>query len=74
MDSSTFLEPLIKIVVLIAIIMTAAAYLVLLERKMAAWIQDRRGPNRVGAPLSLFGWTESEATDTTAPRPSVRLL
>ncbi len=36
-------------------IMGAAAYFVLLERKMAAWVQDRRGPNRVGVPLSLFG-------------------
>jgi len=52
------LEALIKIAVLIGGLMTAAAYLVLLERRVAAWVQDRRGPNRVGIPLtkiSLFG-------------------
>ncbi len=46
---------LIKIAVLLGGIMTAAAYFVLLERRMAAWVQDRHGPNRVGAPLSLLG-------------------
>ena len=53
-----FVESLIKIVIVIGGLLTAAAYLVLLERRMAAWIQDRRGPNRVGIPLTrirLFG-------------------
>ncbi len=52
------LEAFAKIVVLIGGLMTAAAYLVLVERWMAAWVQDRRGPNRVGIPLTkikLFG-------------------
>jgi len=56
--NTLLLEPLIKIAVLIGGLMTLAAYLVLLERRMAAWVQDRLGPNRVGIPLTkirLFG-------------------
>ena len=41
----------VKIAVILFTLLTAAAYLVLLERWIAAWVQDRVGPNRVGIPL-----------------------
>lgn len=47
------LEWLIKIVVIFGIIITAVAYLSLVERRVAGWIQLRKGPNRVG-PFGLL--------------------
>ncbi len=46
---STFvLASAIKILVVFAVWMGTVAMLTLLERRLAAWFQDRRGPNRLG--------------------------
>jgi len=39
---------LITIAIVMGAILTACAYLIYVERKVAAYMQDRVGPNRVG--------------------------
>src|SRR5260221_13220872 len=47
---------LIKISLVVGITMGAVAYLILVERKVAAYAQDRIGPNRCGREFGLpFG-------------------
>jgi NADH-quinone oxidoreductase subunit H len=44
----TYLVPLLKIAVLLNAVLVAVTYMVLLERKVIAWVQVRLGPMRVG--------------------------
>src|SRR5437016_3083795 len=53
MTSFSLLQTLVTILLVLGAILTACAYLIYVERKIAAWVQDRVGPNRVG-PFGLL--------------------
>lgn len=58
MSTQFLVIAVIKAAIVMGVVMTGAAYFVLLERWIAAWTQMRRGPNRVGIPMTkirLFG-------------------
>jgi NADH-quinone oxidoreductase subunit H len=44
----TYVIPLLKIAILLNAVLVAVTYMVLLERKVIAWVQVRLGPMRVG--------------------------
>ncbi|MFM6964953.1 MAG: NADH-quinone oxidoreductase subunit NuoH [Sphingomonadales bacterium] len=48
MDTALLIEKSILVVLLFLISLGAAAYMTYFERKLAAWIQDRVGPDRAG--------------------------
>jgi NADH-quinone oxidoreductase subunit H len=49
----TWWVSLLTMVIVLAVVMGICAYLILIERKIAAYTQDRIGPNRVG-PWGIF--------------------
>jgi NADH-quinone oxidoreductase subunit H len=51
--TSTYLVPLLKIVVILNAVLLSVTFMTLLERKVIAWVQVRLGPMRVGPYGSL---------------------
>ncbi len=54
MDWNFIIFSVVKVAIVIGAVQTFAAYAVLAERKISAWIQDRVGPNRVAPPFVKY--------------------
>lgn len=53
MLSAQFFVSLVVVAVVVNTMLLATAYLILLERKVASWVQDRTGPNRTNFSFGL---------------------
>jgi NADH-quinone oxidoreductase subunit H len=52
-SARVLVEGSVKIALFFGVLLTVIAYMTWVERRVSAWIQDRRGPNRVG-PFGLL--------------------
>ncbi len=57
---------ILKLIVCLAVVIAFVPISVLIERRVASWIQDRVGPNRVGIPLSIFSRFGAKAAQPLA--------
>ncbi len=54
MINAQLVASIVTLLVALQVILLACTYLILLERKVAAWIQNRIGPNRVGLSFGVL--------------------
>ena len=54
MDWNFIIFSVVKIAMVVGVVQGMVAYSVLAERKIAAWIQDRVGPNRCAPPFAKY--------------------
>src|SRR5437870_8017771 len=51
----THIPPWVFIAIVVhGVVLLSVAYMILLERKVASWVQDRIGPNRVGLGFGII--------------------
>src|SRR3954463_9670676 len=51
----THIPPWVFIAIIVhGVVLLSVAYLILLERKVASWVQDRIGPNRTGLGFGII--------------------